>query len=100
VKLVRLIANLGYGSRKQVALIFREGRITDVHGAVLYADDTTEHADVRLDGEPLDPPAGLVLMLNKPGGSYMTSCRRAFVRARRSCRRSAAWIATRAACCS
>ena len=68
MKLVRLIANLGYGSRKQVALMFREGRITDVHGAVLYADDTAEHADVRLDGEPLDPPAGLLLMLNKPKG--------------------------------
>lgn len=68
MKLVRLIANLGYGSRKQVALIFREGRITDVHGAVLTADDTAEHADVRLDGEPLDPPAGLLLMLSKPKG--------------------------------
>jgi len=68
MKLVRLIANLGYGSRKDVAAMFREGRITDAAGEVLYADDAVGHGDVRIDGEALDPPAGLVLMLNKPTG--------------------------------
>lgn len=68
MKLVRLIANLGYGSRKDVAAMFREGRITDAAGEVLYADDVVGHGDVRIDGEALDPPAGLVLMLNKPTG--------------------------------
>ena len=68
MKLVKLIANLGYGSRKQVAQLFREGRITDAAGEVLYADDQVAHADVRVDGEPLDPPPGLVLMLHKPLG--------------------------------
>ena len=66
MKLVKLIANLGYGSRKQVAQLFREGRITDAAGDVLYADDQVAHADVRIDGEPLDPPQGLTLMLHKP----------------------------------
>lgn len=68
MKLVRLLANLGYGSRKQVAAMFREGLVTDPAGEVLYADDKVEHADVRFDGEPLDPPQGLLLMLNKPNG--------------------------------
>ena len=68
MKLVKLIANLGYGSRKQVALMFREGRITDADGEVLYADDKVDHAAIRIDDEPLDPPAGLVLMLHKPVG--------------------------------
>ena len=68
MKLVKLIANLGYGSRKQVALMFREGRITDAAGEVLYADDRVDHAAIRIDGEPLDPPAGLALMLHKPVG--------------------------------
>ena len=68
MKLVKLIANLGYGSRKQVALMFREGRITDADGEVLYADDPLDHGNVRVDGEPLDPPQGLVLMLHKPAG--------------------------------
>lgn len=68
MKLVKLIANLGYGSRKGVAWMFREGRITDADGEVLYADDKVEHARIRVDGEPLDPPPGLVLMLHKPLG--------------------------------
>ncbi len=68
MRLVKLIANLGYGSRKQVALMFRAGRITGADGEVLYADDKVAHAGIRVDGEPLDPAAGLVLMLHKPVG--------------------------------
>lgn len=68
MKLVKLIANLGYGSRKQVAAMFREGRVTDAAGEVLYADDNVEHAQIRIDGEPLDPPTGLLSMLHKPAG--------------------------------
>lgn len=68
MRLLRLIANLGYGSRREVTAIFREGRITDVDGEVLYADDKVEHSRVRIDGEPLDPPPGMVLMLHKPTG--------------------------------
>lgn len=68
MRLVRLIAKLGYGSRREVTAIFREGRITDVDGEVLYADDKVEHSRVRIDGEPLDPPPGMVLMLHKPPG--------------------------------
>lgn len=72
MKVLRRIANLGYGSRKDVTAMFREGRITHANGDVLYADDTLEeharHEDVRVDGEPLDPPPGLLLMLHKPAG--------------------------------
>ena len=66
MKLVKHIANLGYGSRKDVQWMFREGRITNAAGEVLYADDPLDHDDVRIDGEPLDPPPGLLLMLHKP----------------------------------
>jgi 16S rRNA pseudouridine516 synthase len=66
MKLVKLIANLGYGSRKDVSQMFRSGRITDLDGEVLYADDVVPHENIRIDDEPLDPPAGLILMLNKP----------------------------------
>ncbi len=68
MKLVKLIANLGYGSRKDVTRLFRSGRITDADGEVLYADDAVPHERIRVDDEPLDPPPGLVLMLNKPLG--------------------------------
>ena len=74
MKLVKTIANLGYGSRKDVQRMFREGRITDPAGAVLYADDVVGHDEVRVDGEPLDPPPGLALLLHKPVG-YTCSTR-------------------------
>ena len=68
MKLVKLLANLGYGSRKQVALMFREGRVTDAGGEVLYADDVVAHEAIRVDDEPLDPAPGLLLLLHKPVG--------------------------------
>ncbi|MBN8714982.1 MAG: rRNA pseudouridine synthase [Xanthomonadales bacterium] len=68
MRLVRLIANLGYGSRKEVAQMFRAGRVTDTDGEVLYADDQVEASSIRVDGAPLDPGSGLVLMLHKPVG--------------------------------
>lgn len=73
MKLVKLIANLGYGSRKQVTAMFREGRITDADGEVLYADDTIEPAAIRIDDEPLDPPPGLLIVLHKPTGTTCSS---------------------------
>lgn len=73
MKLVKHIANLGYGSRKEVQWMFREGRITDAAGDVLYADDKPAHAEIRIDGEPLDPPPGLLLMLHKPVGYTCSS---------------------------
>ncbi|MFT3897768.1 MAG: 16S rRNA pseudouridine(516) synthase [Thermomonas sp.] len=68
MKLVKRLANLGYGSRKEVAWMFREGRVADADGEVLYADDVVPHEAIRVDGEPLDPPPGLLLMLHKPLG--------------------------------
>ncbi|TMN18016.1 pseudouridine synthase [Pseudoxanthomonas sp. X-1] len=68
MKIVRHIANLGYGSRKQVQALFREGRVTDAVGEVLYTDDPVEHDAIRIDGEPLDPAPGLCVLLHKPVG--------------------------------
>jgi 16S rRNA pseudouridine516 synthase len=77
VKILKRIANLGYGSRKQVMALFREGRITDADGQVLYADDELDvhaaHDAIRVDGEPLDPAPGLLLMLHKPVGVTCSS---------------------------
>ena len=96
MKLVKLIANLGYGSRKDVTQLFRAGRITDADGEVLYTDDVVPYETIRVDDEPLDPPPGLVLMMNKPlgvtcsrkdaGPAWSTiCCRRATACARRRC---------------
>lgn len=68
MKLVKTLANLGYGSRKEVAALFRAGRVTDAGGEVLYADDSVDYEAVRVDDAPLDPPPGLLLMLHKPVG--------------------------------
>ena len=68
MKLVKHISNLGYGSRKEVTQMFRQGRISDAKGDVLYADDVTTHENIRVDEVPLDPPSGMLLMLNKPAG--------------------------------
>lgn len=56
LKLAKHLAGLGYGSRKEVAIAIRDGRVTG------------EGENLRYDGELIDPPHGLVLMLNKPAG--------------------------------
>lgn len=56
LKLAKQLAGLGYGSRKEVAIAIRDGRVTG------------EGEDLRFDGEPIDPPHGMVLMMHKPAG--------------------------------
>ncbi len=68
MKLLRLLSNLGYGSRRDVLALFREGRVCNTLGESLYADDAIDPQQVRVDGEPLDPPHGFCLMLHKPAG--------------------------------
>ncbi|KRG75066.1 pseudouridine synthase [Stenotrophomonas ginsengisoli] len=68
VKLLRYLANLGYGTRRDVEWMLREGRVTDADGEVLYGDDKVPHEVIRIDGEPLDPAPGMVVLLNKPTG--------------------------------
>lgn len=77
MKLVRYLANLGYGTRRQVTLLFDYGRVTDAAGRRLPHDAPfTAHDDVRVDDEPLDVPPGTVVMLHKPV-DYVTSTREA-----------------------
>jgi 16S rRNA pseudouridine516 synthase len=68
MRLDRLIANLGYGSRREVQGWCREGYITDRAGTPLRHDANVEAANVLFDGEALDPVAPLTLMLHKPAG--------------------------------
>lgn len=68
MRLTRLIANLGYGSQREVKAMIRDGRLTLADGTALNESARAEHADIRLDGEALDPPQGMVIMLNKPAG--------------------------------
>lgn len=68
MKLVKLLANLGYGSRTQVERFLRQGAATDLGGRVLGTKDFPPHDQILFKGEPLDPPAPLTLMFHKPAG--------------------------------
>ncbi len=73
MKLVKLLANLGYGSRKEVTLMLRNGWVNRADGSLLGPNDSAEHADVRVEDEPLDPAPGMALMLHKPVGYTCSS---------------------------
>jgi 16S rRNA pseudouridine516 synthase len=73
MKLVKLLANLGYGSRKEVQRLIRSGAVTDTDGNVLGENDLPPHDEILFRGEPLDPPFPLVIMLNKPDGYTCSS---------------------------
>ncbi|GAB1489726.1 pseudouridine synthase [Opitutaceae bacterium] len=67
-RLDQLLANLGYCSRREARGWVERGHVT-VRGVV--ADDPAQKAnpvDVLVDGEPLDHPDGLLLLLHKPLG--------------------------------
>jgi len=68
MKLVKLLANLGYGSRKEVQKIIRAGSVTDDTGKVLGESDVPPHDRIFFKGEPLDPPTPFTIILNKPDG--------------------------------
>jgi 16S rRNA pseudouridine516 synthase len=68
MKLLKHLANLGYGSRMEVALMLKNGWVTDAAGNTLDEGSRVAHQDVRVDDEPLDPAPGMLLMLHKPVG--------------------------------
>ena len=72
IRLDRLLANLGYGSRREIEILARKGRIK-LDGAALreigrvpLSQDFA--ARMTVDGELLDPLPGLAVMMNKPLG--------------------------------
>ncbi len=72
-RLDRLLANLGYGTRREVQNLIHSGRVI-LDGEA--ETDPAQHVYVKADlatrmtvsGEPLDPPPGLALMIHKPLG--------------------------------
>lgn len=67
-RLDQFLANLGYCSRREARAWIETGRVA-VGGQA--ADDPGQRvsaASVRVDGEPLDHPDGLLLLLHKPVG--------------------------------
>ena len=71
VRLDKLVANLGYGSRRDVQGLVRAGRVLLGEVPMTEADrklTAAEAADLLIDGAPIDPLPGVVLLMNKPLG--------------------------------
>lgn len=68
MKPVKLLANLGYGSRKDVTRLIKNGWLTRRDGSAVGIDDDVDPADLLVDDEPLDPAQGVLILLNKPVG--------------------------------
>lgn len=73
LRLDRLLANLGYGSRREMQALARNGRITldgtpvrDADQKVAITRDLPDH--LQIDGKAIDAPPGVALMLHKPLG--------------------------------
>ena len=74
MSLVKYLAQLGYGSRREVIALLETGRVSRADGGSVDAASAIDHAALRVDGESLDVPPGTVLMLHKPVG-YVCSTR-------------------------
>jgi 16S rRNA pseudouridine516 synthase len=73
LRLDRLLANMGYGSRREVQGLVRAGLVildgAPVDDAELRLAVTPALADrLRINGQRIDPPPGMALMLHKPVG--------------------------------
>lgn len=71
MRLDRLLANMAYGSRREMQQLAKNGRILldgepvrDAEKRIPVTRDLT--ARMTIDGKPLDPPPGLTLLLHKP----------------------------------
>ncbi len=67
-RLVKYLANLGYGSRREVTRLFATDRVTDRRGIPVRPEAGAAHDDLLVDGASLDPPPGSVILLHKPVG--------------------------------
>ena len=72
-RLDRLLANLGYGSRRDVQALVSTGKVTldgvavkDAGQKIAVTADLPQRMKIR--GVPVDPPAPLVLIMHKPLG--------------------------------
>ncbi|KAJ9525514.1 hypothetical protein QJQ45_003277 [Haematococcus lacustris] len=68
----RLLANLGYGKRRECQQLVKQGRVLS-GGQRVRVGDKVLQSEVTCDGEPLDPASPLVVLLHKPVGYVVTS---------------------------
>ena len=66
IRIDRLLANLGYGSRTEAAHMIRNERVSVGGNVVRDPSSRVDPLTVWLDDEPLDHPAGIFIALHKP----------------------------------
>lgn len=66
IRLDRLLANLGYGSRREVTMFVKNGDVTVGGKTVRDPNTKVLPHDVRLGGAELDHVNGVLVMLHKP----------------------------------
>ena len=73
MRLDRLLANMGYGSRRDIqqwvkakAIVLDGAPVADADSRIAVTADLSHRLTVL--GKPLDPPPGMIVMLNKPLG--------------------------------
>lgn len=67
-RLDQLLANLGYCSRRDARGWLKAGRVTVAGEVAKNPAAKADPATVQVDGEPLDHPDGILLLLHKPTG--------------------------------
>ncbi|NOY26866.1 MAG: rRNA pseudouridine synthase [Oligoflexia bacterium] len=72
MKMIRLLANLGYGSRRDVQRILARRRVTSSDGHGLGPKDDDPGGLLLVDAQPLDPRPPLTLVMHKPLGVVCT----------------------------
>lgn len=76
IRLERLLANLGYGSRKDVSRAIKDGALR-IHGEVVCDSsvqiDPRDLSGATFDNEPVDPVSPLTILLHKPRGYTCSS---------------------------
>jgi len=67
-RLDQLLANLGYCSRSEARAFLKTHNVTAGDEVLKDCSKKVNASDVRIDGEPLDHPDGILVVLNKPLG--------------------------------
>ncbi|MFC0634415.1 RNA pseudouridine synthase [Brevundimonas balnearis] len=74
VRLDKLLSGLGYGTRSEIQKLARAGGVeldgaalTDAAARVPVGPDLPDR--LKIDGRPVDPPPGLVILMHKPLGA-------------------------------
>ena len=66
MKIIKYLANLGYGTRREVTLLVKQQGVMRRDGSIVRDGDAFEHDDLIVGGKALDAPPGSVIMLHKP----------------------------------